>query len=487
MSMPLPTFTWGSVDSFENRDAELARMQLWWESGTPQPLAILGRRRVGKSWLFRRFAHTKPALILVAEQLPLQTQLNRFARDLTEVLGFTPQLTSIGDLVRALYRAASDDALLVVIDEFPYLLGASHTEAVAAASELQAAMEAERDSSHLRLIVCGSQVSQMESLFGEGNPLHGRLERLEVRPLPYSAAHGLLGGLDDPVERFERYSVCGGMPLYLSRLGTGDLRNVVCQEVLDPLAPLWDEGRIVVEQELREPRVYLALLERLAGAPQQINELAQHAGLDSARASKYMATLADLRLVSRIIPVGAVRDSRDGRWRLEDPFLRFWYRFVFPNQSDLEGGVDLGVLFDTAVAPHLADHCAPVFEEWALRWLRSTHSEVAVNWGRWWGRAANTYRRSGERSTEEIDAVGIQRNRVAAVAECKWTNKALTPTIVTDLERYKIPALADAGMKVAGRPKLILACRSGYTEDLVTMAADRDDIELVDVAAALST
>ena len=485
--MGIPNYNWSSAGEFVNRTSELARLGEWWNSPSRQPLALLGRRRVGKSWLFRKFAHGKSALILVAEQLPTATQLSRFADHLEPLIGVRPQLASVGDLIRALYHAAQQERLLVVIDEFPYLLGTTAAEIGATTSEVQAALETEPDGSALKLLLCGSQVSQMEAMFSERNPLHGRLERLEVRPLGYRESHALLADLQDPIQRFERYCITGGMPLYVSRLGSGDVRDAVCTGVLDRFAPLFNEGRSLVEQELREPRVYLALLERLAQGRQQVNELAQHAGLDSSRTSKYLTTLKDLRMVTRSVPIGAAHDSRDGRWQLDDPFLRFWFRFVFPYQSDLDGGLDAGQLFDTVVAHDLADHCSPVFEQWALTWLRANLGSTAVTWGRWWGNAANTHRRDGTRTTEEIDAVGMLRNRVTAVAECKWTNRPLTPAIVHDLDRYKLPALVDSGMKISNDLRLILFCRSGYSDDLVELATDDPRIELVNVPHELST
>jgi hypothetical protein len=117
--------------------------------------------------------------------------------------------------------------------------------------------------------------------------------------------------------------------------------------------------------------VYFAVLERLARGPQQVNEVAQHAGIDASRASKYLSVLTDLRLVSRSAPIGAGPDSRAGRWQLDDPFLRFWFRFVFPHQGDLDGGAAPADLFDAVIKPGIADHCAPVFEQWALDWLRA--------------------------------------------------------------------------------------------------------------------
>jgi len=483
--MDVPGYRWANVDEFVNRVGELERLEGWWSSPSRQPVAMLGRRRVGKSWLFRRFAHGKPAVVLVADQLPVATQLARFAESLEPVLGLRPQLSGVGDLVRMLFRAAANERLLVIIDEFPYLLGSSSHEVAALSSEVQAVMEDERDRSALKLIVCGSQVGQMEAMFGERNPLHGRLERLEVRPLSYPESYGLLDNLADPVERFERYCVSGGMPMYLARLGAGPLREAVCREVLDRFAPLREEGRVIVEQELREPRVYFAVLERLARGPQQVNEVAQHAGIDTARASKYLSALADLRLVSRSAPIGSGPDSRAGRWQLDDPFLRFWFRFVFPNQGDLDGGVSPAKLFDAVIAPDVAHHCAPVFEQWALQWLRGHRSSTAVQWGRWWGNAANTYRRSKVRSSEEVDGVGMLRGRVTAVAECKWTNKPMAPSVLEDIERYKLPALRDAGLALVKNPKVILMCRSGYSDALIERADSDERVELIDVPAAL--
>ena len=61
-------FAWAAVDSFLDRDAELARLEGWWDNPGGEPISLYGRRRVGKSWLFRRFAHGKDATLLVASK-----------------------------------------------------------------------------------------------------------------------------------------------------------------------------------------------------------------------------------------------------------------------------------------------------------------------------------------------------------------------------------------------------------------------------------
>jgi len=104
----------------------------------------------------------------------------------------------------------------------------------------------------------------------------------------------------------------------------------------------------------------------------------------------------------------------------------------------------------------------------------------------WWGNAANEFRSTKQRTSEEIDAVGSQRNQGITVAEAKWTTKQLGPAIVDDIERYKIPALRQQ-LEVAERPHIYLFAKSGYTPALHSLADAADHITLVDVAAALGT
>jgi len=483
----IDTFAWPLVDEFVDREDQLRRMEGWWADPSRVPLALVGRRRVGKSWLLRRFAHDKHALILVSEQLPAGAQLTRFSEQLEPVLGVRPDLPDLAALFRVIYRAGRKRKLLVVVDEFPYLLGTSAPAQRRALSTIQSVMEDERDSSKVKLIVCGSQVAQMESLFSERSPLYGRFDRFDVRPLRFADAVRFFGQLG-AIDAFERYAVAGGMPMYLSRLSHGTLRAAVCASVLHPDAPLWNEGRGLVEQELREPRTYFGILVQLSSGPKQLHEIAQPIGVEATSVSRYLHTLQDLRLVSRSAPHGAKATSKSGHWQLDDPFLRFWFRFVFPYQSDLEQGLAPEALYDADVKPHLSEHVSPVFETWCLEWLRRHRAADATIFGRWWGNSANIFRRTGERTTEEVDAVGGRRGGVVTlVSEAKWSTRKLGPGIVGDLRTYKIPAMCDGGLKVADSPAIVLFSKSGYTSGLRQLAADDPAIELVDVADALGT
>jgi AAA+ ATPase superfamily predicted ATPase len=181
-------YDWPQATEFHNRVSELAALDRWWTSPEKMPMSVYGRRRCGKSWLLRRFAHGKPAIVLVARRTTPGAQLDAFASKLEPVLGVRPAVDDLAELFRLLFRAANDRKLLVVIDEFPYLLPTGEAEIERELSAIQAVMEEERAASQLKLVLCGSLVAQMESLLAERGPLHGRLVPLQLHPLAFADA-----------------------------------------------------------------------------------------------------------------------------------------------------------------------------------------------------------------------------------------------------------------------------------------------------------
>ncbi len=482
--MAIAPFEWSSVDEFLDRDNELAELERWWRNTDRTPLSLYGRRRCGKSWLFRRFAHGKPAVILVARRAATGEQLDDFADRLEPILGVRPALNNVADLFRVIYRAGRTQKLLVVIDEFPYLLATTEAQAERELTAIASVLEDERDGSRLNLMLCGSLVSQMEGLLAERGPLHGRLVSLQLQPVAFPEARLFLEGLDAR-SQFERFAVAGGMPRYLTTVGgKASLREALCERVFNPNGPLFNEGRAVLEQELREPRVYFSILRQLASGDKNSGDLVNPLNIEAKILSKYLNVLEEMRLVDRRLPVGAESKSRGGHWHLRDPFFRFWFRFVFPFQDDLENGLDPDVLFDLEVAPVLNDHVGTEFEDFCRRWARTTRAVTKV--GSWWGPALHSERRKKTRLTEEIDIVGTAAGKIELIGEARWRNKCMGVDYLAEIETFKLPALRQSTLKMVDTPTILLFSRGGYTKGLVEAAAGREDLVLVDVASSLS-
>jgi uncharacterized protein len=476
----MSAFQFAPRDDFVNRVDDLDRLARWWEGGTRDALCMYGRRRVGKSWLFRRFADGKQALILVANEIAPRPQFKRFAEQIQEAVGLTPAIENAADLIRALYRMGRDQKLLAVVDEFPLLLprGEGKREILTAIASV---MEEERDDSQTKLVLCGSIIAQMESLLATSSPLHGRLQPFDVHPLTFGEAREMLDSHDSATEAITRYSVTGGMARYLAELGGGgSLRALVCSAVLDRRAPLFDDPRLVLERELREPATYFSLLQELSRGEVGMEHLSNVLQTASSALNVYLRTLTEMRLITRHRPMGAGERTRKHRYRLHDGFIRFWFRFVFPYQEDLQSGLTPGDLWDGAIKHALSEHTAQTFEDLCRLYTRAHHGAQAQRVGGWWGDSAAG--RAG-RTQEEIDVVGLQNKRVQILGECKWTSGEMPLSVLTDLRDHKLPALA-ASKELKGPPaqgpRILLFARSGFSSALKSVAQADPRIDLID-------
>lgn len=478
----MDTYDWKPPAHFVNRTDDLDRLDDWWSHQTRDALALVGRRRVGKSWLFRRFAHQKPTIVLVADRRLATTQMARFADAIEPHLGVRPDIPDVATLIRLLYQLGRGEKVLAVIDEFPFLIpeGKGRDDVL---SEIQAVMEDHRDESQTKLVLCGSLIGQMESLLAADSPLHGRLQRLDIWPLTFAEGKAMADPSESLERRITRYAVAGGMARYLDELGKGSLRDVVSKSVLDRRGPLFNDPAFVLEQELRSPATYFSILEELSRNPMLTETLAEKLQVSSSQLTPYLETLRNMRLISTSSPIGAKQGSRAHKHRVSDGFIRFWFRFVFPNQEGLQSGLRPRDLWDADIEPYLGDFVASTFEELCTRYTRITHGSVAPNVGGWWGTALNKHRRLKERFTEEIDVVAAQRRNLKIVGECKWTTGKMPKKVLDDLRTYKVPAIAEEkNLKVpAEGPEILLFARSGFDRALETEAAGDPKITLVDL------
>jgi AAA+ ATPase superfamily predicted ATPase len=221
----------------------------------------------------------------------------------------------------------------------------------------------------------------------------------------------------------------------------------------------------LLQQELREPRNYFAILEAIASGRTKLNEIKQATGLDGATA--YLDTLQGLRLIERFVPVTEAKPhkSRRGLYRLCDPFFRFWFRFVHPNRTLLEqGGAEIGL--QNFVLPQLNDFTGLVWEEICRQflWQQSLAGKlpfIPTRIGGWW------------RKNSEIDIIALNDTH-ALLVECKWSLNPVGTDILQKLEA-KVPQVEGLDKR---QLHFGLCARSGFTPQLVESVAGRNDVLL---------
>jgi hypothetical protein len=461
-------YQFSHIDEFRDRDAERAALDEWWLQDDDQPVMVVyGRRRAGKSWLFRRFAHGKDAIILVCDRRSEGAQIGKFADSLVPTLKVRPALKSMTDLYRAVYQL--EGKRLVVLDEFPELFGSrKHPD-----SELMAVIEEVSGHTETKVLLCGSQMGIMTSILKSRAPLHGRARALQVQPFNFQTAKAFLRPRS-PVDIIGRYALAGGMPRYLNLFNRPQsLKQLVCDLLLNPNGTLFQEPRTVLEMELADTGVYFSLLEALAKRKEmEWGDLVNESCVDSGNASKYMSVLQDLGIVERASPAfSPLGKGRRHRYRVKDSLTRFWFRFVFPYQEAITSDLTPEAHYDRNVEPYLPEHVAVAFEDvcrsWAAQEYRTTTDYVAP----WWGSALNRLRTEGSRSSEEIDLVGCHHQSATVLGEVKWTNAAMPKSVLDDLRTFKIPALQQMKIDVT-KAEIILISKSGFTSALQAESAN---------------
>src|SRR5450759_3490864 len=244
------------MDFLDRRD-ELDLLETRWAQGSAELLVIWGRRRVGKTELLSRFVKDRRGLLFEATAGTTADQLG----DLTRVLA------------EFQYLAQADPGL-------PSLLARWWRET----------------GRHLPLMLflSGSEISFFErAVLGHGSALFGRRTGLlHVAPFGYREAALFVPGWPDE-DKVRAFAVWGGMPYYLSQLDAGaSLAENILRTTLSRDGVLREEARLLLFQELAEPRLHFSVLRALAGGDTRVSQIANRIGSDASTVSRVLDALA---------------------------------------------------------------------------------------------------------------------------------------------------------------------------------------------------
>jgi len=327
---------------FVDRSEEMARLDRL-AAGEEGGLAVVyGRRRIGKTRLLLEWSAKRGGLYTVADQSTAEIQ----RRYVTEALA--PRLPGFVDVEfrdwRALLAGLAREARIAglrgpfIFDELPYLVLSSPE----LPSVLQRWIDHEARAAKLVVAVAGSSQRMMQGLVLAGDaPLYGRArEILEVGPLDPSfldEIFGPAGGL----ELVRTYAAWGGVPRYweLAADLDGDLRSRIDALVLDPLGALHREPDRLLIEELPPALETRPVLDAIGAGAHRISEIAGRIGRAATSLWRPLDRLIGMGLVRREVPFGeSEKQSRRSLYRIDDPFVRFWFRVVAPHRGQLAAG-----------------------------------------------------------------------------------------------------------------------------------------------------
>ena len=443
-------------------------------------VAVRGRRQVGKSRLYTEFVHQRrvPHVFYTAvKNAPLAVQMDAFWRDAREAVPGLPEVDQLfADVPQnwtavftRLRLAASTGPIVVILDEFPWACEMAPT----LEGELQNAWDRYLQHLPVLLLLVGSDIAMMRRLTEHDRPLYGRSQEEVVHPFTPSEIAEALGAADRPMIAFDAYLTTAGFPKLVedfARLGglkayvTRGLRDentdlvVVAQRMLDAEFPPEAQARRVLSA-IGGHDVGHSTFSNVVG---RLGDDAASSGVALTRSLRMLGEQKDVLTIEH--PAGARPNTRQRRYRVTDPYLRFWFRFVEPHLANIaRGRGDVALAsFEAAWPSWRGMAIEPVVRDAVLRLAPSMPEMTgASDIAPWWNRD----------NSVEVDLVASRGSNVVALGSIKWRErKKFAASELAEL------AAARAVVPHSGHARLIAVSPAGIDDavdaDLFLNAAD---------------
>ena len=170
---------------FYGRKIERKKLCTMFQTDGQMISLIYGRRRIGKSELIKQVLKETEikSIYYECKQTTEQNNVDSLAELISELFEFPkPAFENMEVLLQFLFQKAEKEQLILVLDEYPYL----RENSKGLDSILQSVIDHYKDTSNMKLIVCGSYVDTMKALLEKQNPLYGRIDlTINLKPMDY--------------------------------------------------------------------------------------------------------------------------------------------------------------------------------------------------------------------------------------------------------------------------------------------------------------
>ena len=408
---------------FVNRIEEQKRLMDTLNEKNSSFIVIYGRRRLGKSTLIKKVLSGRDIYFL-ADQTEQSQQIRLLAKEIAlQVEGFDKVVYPDWNSLFETLNLRTTEKFTLCLDEFPYMVKKS--------PELPSIIQKLIDSKaiNFNLILCGSAQTMMQGLVLDSKePLYGRSDQIlklaSINPV-YLAEY-----LEcDEVQAIEEYAVWGGIPRYWElRQTCNSLQEAIGYYIINSQGTLYEEPYRLLFDDMRDIIQASTLLSVIGSGANRLSKIAARVEKPATQLSRPLDKLMDLGFIEREIPFGEdPKSSKRSLYKIADPFMDFYYRFVIPNRSLIELGRTNLILnqinenINTYISWHWEQLCRKAVSGSVINGV--TYNVAA----RWWGSISRD-------EIIEIDVVAQSLNKkTILVGECKWSRISNNNTLIANL------------------------------------------------------
>ena len=402
---------------FVDRTRETASLQAIREKSLEhaQFTVLTGRRRIGKTSLVFHAYNDTPFLYFFVSKKSESELCAAYQQEIATKLGI-PMLGRVmrfADIFEYIMQVSKQQPITLFIDEFQEFMRIN----ASVYSDMQRIWDINKEEAHINLIVGGSVQTMIHQIFeNKKEPLYNRqTAMMRLKKFPPSilkeilASHNPNYSSDDLLAL---YSFTGGVAKYVELLmdNGATTKDQMIEAIIQPDSVFLSEGKnLLIEEFGKDYGVYFSILTAIASGHSQRSQIEDIIGKEI---GGYLTMLEDTYgLISKHKPLFATANSNI-RYRLDDNFLIFWFRFVFKYNYMLE--IDAFEALRQIIRRDYETFSGKMLENYFKEKLAEEQKFTRID--SWWSRNGET----------EIDIIAINElTKQAAFYEVKRQAKEL--------------------------------------------------------------
>ena len=303
---------------------------------------IYGQRRIGKTSIIMEAIKGYNHLYFLARDASYYNNLAYFSEQYRKYLKvpFTPSFETFDALFDSILEQTSKEKTIIVIDELPFL--AKNYPGII--SYLQGVCdEIKRNNQDIKIILSGSDMSFMVDLLeNKAKPLYQRSTfKIHVKPMVFSDAVEMLSGLSS-VDIVKYLSIFGNRPYYLDKINKSlSFEENIVNLCFNKNSILLDAPNITLPLGYTSNSIFVSIIIAISQRKKRVKDIASTLRMEDNALSTYLSRMMDGTAIEKRSMFNG--SHKTNYYEISDPFMRFYYRIIYPNQAEIDNGLGTSV------------------------------------------------------------------------------------------------------------------------------------------------
>ena len=391
---------------------------------------IYGKRRVGKTTLIKEALKNSNKINIYYEcvKASLEHNLVLFTNTLVEydVISEGISFKNFDSLFA--YLNSQNNEYNIIFDEYPYLKFSEKSQYVD--SIFQRIID--NRISNINIVLSGSHIGMMIDLTKHDNSLYGRFtSQIALQDLDYVDA-SLFYPNKSIYEKIAFYSVFGGSPFVLGKLNNDlSVKENIIKLLLDKESIIYSYVSSLLTSDISFYEQAKKIFSFIGNSRIKYNDLQSKLNMEpNGLLSKQLKTLIDMKFIRKNYPINKLTDDKKATYELNDNLLRFYYTYLYKNNSILEI-LDKEIFYDKYIEKSLNTFISFRFEDIVKMYFKLKKDPKISNIGTYY------YDDPKNKQNGEFDVV-LEQDNGFVICEVKYFKEKLTKAIINkEVEKIK--------------------------------------------------